>query len=116
LQATGGPFAASIGWQRIYGNAAARAKWQRIRLSPTESRRRDLWRTKVEEQQMRLKAAIVFSLLLLPLWPLQIATALGAGLLDRVANRLPDIADQDNGGNLLQRPSSAFRPALCCWA
>lgn len=47
---------------------------------------------------MRLKAGILFPILLL-----QIATAQGAGLLDRVANRLPDIADQDNGGNLLKR-------------
>lgn len=47
---------------------------------------------------MRLKAAIVFPVMLL-----QIATAQGAGLLDRVANRLPDIVDQDNGGNLLKR-------------
>lgn len=34
---------------------------------------------------------------------LPLATAQGAGLLDRSANRLPDIVDQDNGGNLLKR-------------
>jgi hypothetical protein len=49
------------------------------------------------DQRVRLKAAILVILLV------QIATARGAGLLDRSANRLPDIADQDNGGNLLQR-------------
>lgn len=34
---------------------------------------------------------------------LSLATAQGAGLLDRSANRLPDVVDQDNGGNLLKR-------------
>jgi hypothetical protein len=34
---------------------------------------------------------------------LQGAAAQAAGLLDRSANRLPDVVDQDNGGNLLQR-------------
>jgi hypothetical protein len=47
---------------------------------------------------MRLKAAILAPLLLL-----HAATAQGTGLLDRVANRLPDLIDQDNGGNLLKR-------------
>jgi hypothetical protein len=51
-----------------------------------------------EQQQMRLRAAI-----LLPILLLQMASAQATGLLDRQANRLPDIADQDNGGNLLQR-------------
>lgn len=30
-------------------------------------------------------------------------TVKAAGLLDRSANRLPDLVEQDNGGNLLQR-------------
>lgn len=47
---------------------------------------------------MRFEAAILVPMLLL-----QTAMAQGAGLLDRVANRLPDIVEQDNGGNLLQR-------------
>ncbi len=47
---------------------------------------------------MRIKAAILFSILALP--PL---VAQAAGLLDRSANRLPDIVEQDNGGNLLKR-------------
>ena len=34
---------------------------------------------------------------------LQGTAAQAAGLLDRSANRLPDIVEQDNGGNLLQR-------------
>ena len=34
---------------------------------------------------------------------LQSATAQAAGLLDRSANRLPDLVEQDNGGNLLKR-------------
>ncbi|MDR3409258.1 MAG: hypothetical protein P4L68_12230 [Methylovirgula sp.] len=34
---------------------------------------------------------------------LQTAAAQSAGLLDRSANRLPDIVEQDNGGNLLKR-------------
>ncbi len=34
---------------------------------------------------------------------LQTAAAQSAGLLDRSANRLPDIVEQDNGGNLLNR-------------
>lgn len=34
---------------------------------------------------------------------LQSAAAQAAGLLDRSANRLPDLVDQDNGGNLLKR-------------
>lgn len=46
---------------------------------------------------MRL-TAILFSTALLSLGPAQ-----GAGLLDRSANRLPDVVDQDNGGNLLAR-------------
>jgi hypothetical protein len=47
---------------------------------------------------MRLKAAI-----LLPILLLQSLAVQGAGLLDRSANRLPDIDVQDNGGNLLKR-------------
>jgi hypothetical protein len=46
---------------------------------------------------MRL-AAVLSSILILHL-----ATAQGAGLLDRVANRLPDIVQQDNGGSLIDR-------------
>lgn len=58
-----------------------------------EARLRDCgWRSAV-----RLRAVILVILLL------QIATAQSAGLLDRSANRLPDIEDQDNGGNLLKR-------------
>jgi len=34
---------------------------------------------------------------------LQSTTVQAAGLLDRSANRLPDLVDQDNGGNLLKR-------------
>ncbi len=34
---------------------------------------------------------------------LQGAAAQAAGLLDRSANRLPDLVEQDNGGNLLNR-------------
>jgi hypothetical protein len=34
---------------------------------------------------------------------LQSVAAQGAGLLDRSANRLPDLVAQDNGGNLLKR-------------
>jgi hypothetical protein len=34
---------------------------------------------------------------------LTMTAAQAAGLLDRAANRLPDITEQDNGGNLLQR-------------
>ncbi len=47
---------------------------------------------------MHLKAAILVTILLM-----LTATAHGTGLMDRVANRLPDIVDQDNGGNLLKR-------------
>lgn len=47
---------------------------------------------------MRFKAAVILPILLL-----QIATAQSASLLDRSANRLPDIVEQDNGGNLLKR-------------
>ncbi|HLH10932.1 MAG TPA: hypothetical protein VKV77_03510 [Methylovirgula sp.] len=44
------------------------------------------------------RAAVFLSILLLPM-----ATADAAGLLDRSANRLPDVDQQDNGGNLLKR-------------
>lgn len=47
---------------------------------------------------LRLGSAILF-----PMVFLQTAPAQGAGLLDRVANRPPDIVEQDNGGNLLKR-------------
>jgi hypothetical protein len=50
------------------------------------------------EARVRLRTTILVSILVLTT-----ATAQSAGLLDRTANRLPDIADQDNGGNLLQR-------------
>lgn len=47
---------------------------------------------------MHSKAAILFALLLM-----QSAVTQAAGLLDRSANRLPDVVEQDNGGNLLDR-------------
>lgn len=47
---------------------------------------------------MRLRAAILLSV-----WMLQVAAAQSAGLLDRSANRPPDVVQQDNGGNLLKR-------------
>jgi hypothetical protein len=43
------------------------------------------------------------AVVLLSLCVLQVETAHGAGLLDRSANRPPDIVQQDNGGNLLAR-------------
>jgi hypothetical protein len=50
------------------------------------------------ETRVRLKAAILLLGFLVPM-----ATAEGEGLLDRSANRPPDIVQQDNGGNLLER-------------
>jgi hypothetical protein len=47
---------------------------------------------------MRLRAAVLLSV-----WLLQIGASQSAGLLDRSANRPPDIVQQDNGGNLLKR-------------
>jgi hypothetical protein len=47
---------------------------------------------------MRQKLLAILAALALQGAPVQ-----AAGLLDRSANRLPDLVDQDNGGNLLKR-------------
>ncbi len=48
--------------------------------------------------RVRLRAAVLLSAAIL-----QVGTAQSAGLLDRSANRPPEVVQQDNGGNLLQR-------------